>query len=82
MKIFKRDITGQLEKARTDKVKVEARLVDLQQQRLAALVEADELGAIEAIDKQIEAQHRTITILADRIAALQAIAPGIPGQCR
>jgi hypothetical protein len=65
-----RDPRAALQKARADLVTAEAKLSELAMARGKALVETDELEAVAAIDASINEQHKAISILTDRSAAL------------
>jgi hypothetical protein len=70
MGIFRKDAAGMLEKARADLGKVEAAIAEFERKRHAALVEADDVKDIAAIDAAIVANGRAVQILRDRIEAL------------
>jgi hypothetical protein len=48
----------------------EAKIADLERDRAAKLLEDNYVGAVDAIDQQIQAQHRAVTVHRDRIAAM------------
>jgi hypothetical protein len=61
-----RNTASSLQRAIAEHDTAVAKLAELHTKRAAALLDSDELDA----DKQIEAEHRTISIQADRIIAL------------
>jgi hypothetical protein len=65
-----RNTASSLQRAIAEHDTAVAKLAELHTKRAAALLDSDELDAVQAIDKQIEAEHRTISIQADRIIAL------------
>jgi hypothetical protein len=67
----KTDPASALAKAEEQLSAAEARLTDLQSRRSEALLE-DGLTPVERVDHEIAQQRRTISILDDRIAALEA----------
>jgi hypothetical protein len=67
-----RSTASSLQKALAERDAAEAKLAELHSQRAAVLLESDELDAVQAIDKQIEAARHAAEILADRIIALDA----------
>jgi hypothetical protein len=68
---FTRDTASSLQRAIAERDSAEQRLAELHTKRAAVLLDA-ELTEVEAIDKQIEAAHRTVSVLADKILALGA----------
>jgi hypothetical protein len=68
---FQKDTATSLQRAIAERDGAEQRLAELHTKRAAVLLDAD-LTEVEAIDKQIEAAHRTASVLADRILALDA----------
>jgi hypothetical protein len=68
---FQKDTAASLQRAISERDAAEAKLAGLHTQRAAVLLDA-ELTEVEAIDRQIEAAHRTVSILADRILSLDA----------
>jgi hypothetical protein len=67
-----RTTASSLSKALAERDAAEAKLTELHSQRTAVLLDSDELDAVQAIDKQIEAARHAAGILADRILALDA----------
>jgi hypothetical protein len=65
-----RNTASSLQRAIAEHDTAVAKLAELHTKRAAALLDSDELDAVQAIDKQIEAEHRTISIQADRIIVL------------
>jgi hypothetical protein len=63
------------DKARSELRAVHARLVELADERKVALVDADSIGKVAAIDTQLAAHAVTVRALQDRIRALA-------GECR
>jgi hypothetical protein len=63
------------DKARSELQAVRARLVELADERKVALVDADSIGKVAAIDTQLAAHAVTVRALQDRIRALA-------GECR
>ncbi len=68
MALFKRDATAALAKQRALLAADEAKIIELQRERAAKLLDADD--NTEAVDRQIEAARRTVKIRHDPIAAL------------
>jgi hypothetical protein len=66
-----RSTAASLQKAIAERDSAEAKLAELHTKRAAVLLDA-ELTEVEAIDRQIEAAHRTASVLADKILALDA----------
>ena len=67
-----RDTASSLQRAIAERDAAEAKLAELHTKRAAALLESDEIDAVQAIDREIEAAHRTASILADRIIGLDS----------
>jgi hypothetical protein len=71
MKIFQRDTNAALTKAKDDLAAVDQALIDLQQKRLAQLIDS-EASEIEKIDFEISAKHRQRQVYIDKIEQLEA----------
>jgi hypothetical protein len=67
---LKRDPKAALAKAQLELTQAEGKLSELAMQRGQALVDSDDVAAVAAIDQQLADQHRVISILSDRCAAL------------
>lgn len=69
--LFKRaNAPDTLKKVRAELAAAQTKIAGLQVKRRAALLDADDVAAIDALDRQIEALRRTVGILNDRAAAL------------
>jgi hypothetical protein len=73
MSLFKRPLAGAaLAKQPALRLADEAKIVELQRERAAALVETDDVATIEAIDLKVAEARRRVSICRDRIVALEA----------
>jgi hypothetical protein len=66
---LRRDPKAALARSRHELTQAEHRLVELAQQRQAALVDSGDIGAVATIDASLDEVHKTIRILNDRVAA-------------
>jgi hypothetical protein len=64
------DVKAKLARAQFDLTAAEAGLSELAMSRGAALLDSEDVASIAAIDQKIADQHRTISILSDKCAAL------------
>lgn len=70
MRLFAQSFEASLSTAREKRGTAEARISALLRDREAALIASDDVAKVDAIDRAIDAERRTVGILTDRIAAL------------
>jgi hypothetical protein len=70
VKLFGRSFETSLSTAREKRGAAEAKISALLRDREAALIASDDVVKVDAIDRAIDAERRTVGILTDRIAAL------------
>ena len=70
--MFRADPTAALAKVREALATEATRIAELQRTRASRLVEVDDIGEIEAIDRQITEAQRRVAIHQSRASAIQA----------